>query len=339
MRAEILLPLLAAAVLFAAPGTRAEEARATPDEGAAPAPDDGSETRESPMTYITAMAFDDLWDYDDPAGTEAKFRKLRPELESAGDRSALVQLDTQIARTLSLQRKFGEAHALLNGIEPELDSLDPVVRVRWLLERGRTFNSSGKKEPAKKAFLEAWVLGQSIQAEAFAVDAAHMVAIVEEGDEAIHWNELALDYERSLEDPRAKRWKGSLLNNLGWTYHDQGEHAHALELFEEALAFRHEEGKDNLIDIAEWCVARELRALGRTTEALARQKELLRAKEAAGRGNAGYVYEELGECLQELGREEDARPWFAKAYAELSKDPWLQANEKERLDSLKKRGR
>ncbi|MBZ0268825.1 tetratricopeptide repeat protein, partial [bacterium] len=308
-------------------------------EAAAPAPDDGTDTRESPMTYITAMAFDDLWDYDDPAGTEAKFRELRPELEAAGDRSALVQLDTQIARTFSLRRKFAEAHALLNEIEPELDSLDPVVRVRWLLERGRTFHSAGKKEPAKKAFLEAWVLGQSIQAEAFAVDAAHMVAIVEKDDEAIRWNELALDYARLSEDPRAKRWKGSLLNNLGWTYHGKGEHERALELFEEALAFRLEEGEDGKIDIAQWCVARELRALGRTTEALARQQELLRAKEAAGRGSDGYVFEELGECLAELGRTEEARPWFAKAYAELSKDAWLQANEAERLESLRKRGR
>jgi tetratricopeptide (TPR) repeat protein len=328
------LVLLAAMIQIGAPPL----ARAG-DDGAASPTDRDEETREARMTYIAAMPFDDLWDFDDPAGTEAKFRALRPELEAEGDRSALYQLDTQIARTFSLRRKFAEAHALLNEIEPELDSLDPVVRVRWLLERGRTFNSAGKKEPAKKAFLEAWVLGQSIHAEALAVDAAHMVAIVEEGDEAIRWNELALDYARLSEDPRAKNWKGSLLNNLGWTYHDRGEHERALELFEEALAFRHEQGKDNLIDIAEWCVARELRALGRVTEALSRQQELLRLKEESGRGNAGFVFEELGECLAELGRDEEARPWFAKAYAELSKDEWLQANEAERLERLKKLGR
>lgn len=320
--------VLAASALIAPPPA------ADPDE----APPAGGET-ESPMPYIAAMPFDDLWDYDDPAGTAAKFQALRPELEADGDRSALLQLDTQIARTYSLQRKFGEAHALLNEIEPQLDSVEPVVRVRWLLERGRTFNSAGKKEPARKAFQEAWVLGQSIHAENFAVDAAHMLAIVEEGDEAIRWNELALDYARSCEDPKAKRWKGSLLNNLGWTYHDRGEHERALELFEEALAFRHEQGDDATIDIAEWCVARELRALGRVTEALGRQQELLRVKQEAGRESDGYVFEELGECLLELGRDEEARPWFAKAYAELSKDPWLKGNEAERLDRLKKLGR
>ena len=287
----------------------------------------------------TTTPFDDLWDYDDPAGTEATFRAMRPKLEAAGDRSVLLQLDTQIARTLSLQRKFGEAHQLLNSVEPELEAVDPVVRVRWLLERGRTFNSAGKKEPAKKAFLEAWELARSIHAETFAVDAAHMMAIVEEGAEAVRWNELALDYARSSEDPRAKRWKGSLLNNLGWTYHERGDFQYALTLFKEALAFRREEEKEPEIDVAEWCVARTLRSLGRENEALAVQQKLLRRKEDARRAPDGFVFEELGECLLALGREEEARPWFARAHQELSKDPWLAENEPERLTRLEKLGR
>lgn len=293
------------------------------------------------MTRRTTPAtpFDDLWDYDDPVGTEAKFRAMRPELEAAGDRSGLLQLDTQIARTLALQQKLGEAHELLNSVEPELDSVEPVVRVRWLLERGRTFNSAEKKEPAKKAFLEAWELAQSIQAEFFAVDAAHMLAIVEEGAEALRWNELGLDYARSSEDPRAKRWQGSLLNNLGWAYHGKGDFEQALRLFEQALAFRKEHGKEAEIDVAEWCVARVLRSLGRENEALAQQQELLRRKEDARRAPDGFVFEELGECLLALGREEEARSWFAKAHRELAQDPWLAENEPDRLERLEKLGR
>ncbi|MEJ2152614.1 MAG: tetratricopeptide repeat protein [Gemmatimonadota bacterium] len=286
-----------------------------------------------------ATPFDDLWDYDEPVGTEAEFRSLRPKLEADGDRSVLLQLDTLIARALSLQRNFGEAHLLLNSIEPELDSVDSTVRVRWLLERGRTFNSAGKKEPAKKAFLEAWELAQSIHAEFFAVDAAHMLAIVEEGAEALRWNEQALNYARSSEDPRAKQWQGSLLNNLAWAHHEKGDFERALTLFEEALAFRKKQGKEAEIDVAEWCVARVLRSLGRENEALARQQELLRRKEDARRAPDGFVFEELGECLLALGREAEAGPWFAKAHKELSQDPWLVENEPERLERLEKLGR
>jgi len=286
----------------------------------------------------SAAAFDDLWDYDDPAGTEARFRALRPRLEVAGDRSLLLQLDTQIARTLGLQRRFDESLALLDALEPELEAADPVVRVRWLLERGRALNSSGRKDEARPLFEEAWERGRASGADGFAVDAAHMVAIVAEGDEAIRWNETALDHARRSDDPKAKRWKGSLLNNLGWTYHDLGEHGKALALFEEALEFRRSEGKAIPTDIAEWCVARELRALGRTEEALTRQRELLRAKEEGGRGRDGYVYEEIGECLLELGHGEEAKPYFAKAYVELSKDAWLSEGEPERLERLRRLG-
>jgi tetratricopeptide (TPR) repeat protein len=182
-------------------------------------------------------------------------------------------------------------------------------------------------------------LAQSIHAELFAVDAAHMVAIVEEGAEVLRWNERALDYARSSEDPRAKRWKGALLNNLGWTYHERGDFERALTLFKEALAFRKEQGKEPEIDVAEWCIARVLRSLGRENEALARQQELLRRKEDARRAPDGFVFEELGECLLALGREEEARPWFAKAHQELSQDPWLVENEPERLERLEKLGR
>ena len=35
-------------------------------------------------------------------------------------------------------------------------------------------------------------------------------------------------------DERARNWAASLYNNLGWTYHDQGRYAEALQMFEKA---------------------------------------------------------------------------------------------------------
>jgi hypothetical protein len=49
----------------------------------------------------------------------------------------------------------------------------------------------------------------------------------------------------------------------------------------------------------------------------------------------GFVFEELGECLLALGRADEARPYFAQAYAELSQDEWLADNEPARLERLK----
>jgi hypothetical protein len=93
--------------------------------------------------------FDAMWDYNQPAQTERAFREVLRQTEDAADAAYRAELLTQIARTLGLQRRFDEAHALLDQVEPMLagGGMD-VPRVRWLLERGRTLNSSGLPERA-----------------------------------------------------------------------------------------------------------------------------------------------------------------------------------------------
>lgn len=50
----------------------------------------------------------------------------------------------------------------------------------------------------------------------------------------------------------------------------------------------------------------------------------------------GYTHEEIGECLLLLDRKPEAVPHFAIALAWLGKDPWLQANEPDRLARLQR---
>jgi hypothetical protein len=63
------------------------------------------------------------------------------------------------------------------------------------------------------------------------------------------------------------------------------------------------------------------------------QQALWEATQAAGDSD-GFVQEELGECLLALGREEEARSWFAQAYELLSQDAWLAASEPARIARL-----
>jgi hypothetical protein len=81
-------------------------------------------------------------------------------------------------------------------------------------------------------------------------------------------------------------------------------------------------------------VARTLRSLGRTEEALQRQRALQSELAEAG-AEDGYCHEELGESLLALGRAEEAKPHFAEAHRLLSKDPWLTDTEPNRLERLK----
>lgn len=284
-----------------------------------------------------AADFDQLWNFDDPAGTEAKFRAWLPEV--AADSGRHAELLTQIARTQGLQRQFEAAHATLDKAERLLTPALTRARIRLLLERGRVFNSSGQPDRAQPLFLEAWEVAQTAGEDGYAVDAAHMLGLAASPDQRLAWNYRALELaERSVE-PGARRWLGALYNNLGWALHDQGEYARALTLFERALVWRQAQtGQAREVRIARWCVARVLRSLGRVDEALSAQRALAAELAQRGEPDDGYGQEELGECLLALGQAAAARPHFAAAYARLSQDLWLAENEPERLARLKTLG-
>ncbi|GAB4580302.1 MAG: tetratricopeptide repeat protein [Anaerolineales bacterium] len=282
----------------------------------------------------TLLDFDQWWNYNDPAGTEQRFRELLPQAETGDDRSYHAQLLTQIARTLGLQRRFDEAHQVLDTVEPLLTNALETARIRYLLERGRVFNSSKHPEQARPLFLEAWGRAKAAHEDVYAVDAAHMLGIVEKGQASLDWNMQAIAYAEHSESPRARAWLGALYNNTGWTYHDMGELEKALDLFERGVVFRQEKGEPTTLRIARWCVARCLRSLGRNAEALDIQLALLKENEETGQPDA-YTHEELGELYWLAGVEEKARPHFAAAYAQLSQDPWLIENEPDRIARLK----
>lgn len=282
--------------------------------------------------------FDALWDYGNPAETKKKFTALLPQAERSEEKDYHLQLLTQIARTDSLQRNFEEAHKTLDGVEKALSGKTPVAEVRYLLERGRTFNSAKKKEEAICLFTKAFELGQKRKLDYHAIDAAHMMGIAESTPKRqIEWNLKAMEMAEKTADPKARRWLSSLYNNVGWSYHDAGKFEEALESFRKAQAY-FEKGKDaGDIRVAKWSVARALRSLKRYDEALKIQRALEKELETA-QAKDGYVYEELAELLLATGQTEGAKPYFALAYAELSKDAWLKESEPKRLARLKELG-
>jgi len=274
--------------------------------------------------------FDQLWNYTDPASSEASFRKLLPKAKK--DPAYKAELQTQIARALGLQRRFDEAHAVLNEVEKALTDKLVRPRVRYLLERGRVFNSSNQPEQARPLFLAAYELARTAGEEGYAVDAAHMLAIADSGQAALAWNLKGIALAEASQDARARRWLGPLYNNLGWMYHDLGEYQRALDIFVKAQQLFEQEGKAEPIRIAKWTVGRVLRSLGRFEEALTMQQDVLGIH---GAEEDGYVSEEVGECLLALGRAEEAKVHFARAYALLSQDAWFVEAEPQRLERLR----
>ncbi|PIQ24038.1 hypothetical protein COW36_05835 [bacterium (Candidatus Blackallbacteria) CG17_big_fil_post_rev_8_21_14_2_50_48_46] len=277
--------------------------------------------------------FDKLWNYSQPAQTEKTFRELLAQGQS--NRAWSLELLTQIARTQGLQRQFDAAHATLDQVEKELNTENTQLEVRYLLERGRVYNSAGQAPQALPYFQKAWEKALAAQLDFYAIDAAHMLAIAEKPENQLAWNLKALEQVEKTTDPRAQKWAGSLYNNIGWTYHDQQKYTEALGYFEKALKWHEQKQTGEGLLIARWTVARCLRSLQRAEEALALQMALLQDREAQNKPEDGYVSEEIAECLLVLKREKEAKVYFAKAYALLSREDWLKASEPQRLERLK----
>jgi ketosteroid isomerase-like protein len=283
---------------------------------------------------MSAIDIDNLWEYTDPAASEQRFRASLADAQ--GD--AALELQTQVARTYSLRRRFDDAHRLLDDIEPQLSRAGVAPRVRWLLERGRTFNSAGDRPRARALFEDAFKLGQSSGLQGLAVDAAHMVAITHRGsDAAVDWNRRGLALARASSDPKGRSLIPAMLNNSAWDLLDQGRAGEALPWFDDALAAWRERARPAQIRIAQWSRAHVLRKLGRHVDALA-QLEQLRAEHGDAAERDGFVHEEQGENLLALGRAADAAPAFAAATRLLSADAAFAQAHGERLQRLRQLG-
>ena len=277
---------------------------------------------------------DALWNFADPAQSEARFRTEALRHTAASRESA--EASTQIARAQGLQRSFDAADSTLDGVARTLDAQPARVRVRYLLERGRRDNSSGRAAEATRWFEQALAASQGDAlpgAAYYRVDALHMLAIAAPPSQAIEWHRKALAAADAATDARTRAWRASLLNNLGWTLHDRGDYAAALDCWRDALAAREAMGDVDRIRVARWTVARGLRSLGRLDEAESMQRAL--ASELASAGTPdGYVFEELAEIALARGDRAAAQPWAAQAVAILGEDPNFRANDAARLARL-----
>lgn len=283
--------------------------------------------------------FDKLWNYMKPAETAEKFLELLYEPEVIANISTKAQLYTQLARTQGLQNNWEEAFDYLNKAKTLLNKADKVAEVRYLLEWGRVELSKANRTQddnsvAYDLFDRAWNLAKAIQADGYAVDAAHMLAIAADGHQAtLDWNLKALAYAEQSSQPDAQYWAGSLYNNIGWTYFEDGDHEKALDMFEKALIVREKQKGVGNIHTAKWCIARVQRELGQVETALETQLALLKEHEQM-KTTDEYVFEELAHCFAVLGDANNATIYAKLAHEKLSKDDWMVKNEPTRLQAL-----
>ena len=249
-----------------------------------------------------------LWDFGDLETSEARFRaQLEQETTDAGRAEVL----TQLARVESLRDRFELCDELLDEAEA-LDGATP----RLLLERGRRERSSGRPGAGLALFEQAFEQARANGEDVLAVDAAHMLAIV---DDSERWTARALEIAAPSDDPGVRYWVGPLYNNVGWSRYGAGDAAGALEAFELALASREQDDpRPDARESARYAVGKALRALGRADEAVAALEQCVAWAAEAGVEDF-YFHEELAEDYAALGRDSDARDQARRAL-ELAAD-------------------
>jgi hypothetical protein len=253
-----------------------------------------------------------LWDYSKPDVSETRFRAA---LEGASDDDKLI-LQTQIARTYGLRREFVRAREVLTAVEPALAKASAEVQVRYLLELGRTYCSPVHPqelrtpeniERARLSFLQAYELAASARLDFLAVDALHMMPVVdEEPDRQLEWNEKALAYLERSDQPEVKGWEAALRNNVGHARRMKGDYEAALRQFRLSREAHETAGRTRNVRIADWMIARTYRDQRRFSEAIAVQLDLERAWDLDGEPDP-YVFEELEQLYLALGDETRAQ--------------------------------
>lgn len=277
--------------------------------------------------------FNKLWNFGNPAETEEKFRNILPLAETANDISYLAQLLSQIARTQGLQGKFDDAHITLDRVEKMLTPDLKLARVRYLLERGRAFNSSHHQGKAMPLFIEAYELASSIREMKYAIDAVHMVAIAKEDPkDQIEWNLKGISMANA--DKNSRSWLHALYNNIGESYLQTKEYRTAASYFHKLAELQKENGGEaDMYTLKD--EAKAIRLSGNPNEALA-LIEPIYDKLISEKQDDGWIREEMAENYYALGKKAEAKPHFVKAYELLSKEEFSIQNEQDKLKHLKK---
>ncbi len=281
---------------------------------------------------------DGYWSSTDLLETERKIKEKIPPKQSDFYDLTSLELLTQLARAQVLLGQTLEADKTLKTVQADLLMNDPIARkaveIRFLLEQGRLFSMQMIPAKALVFIKQAWDLARETDQSFSAIDAAVMLALIsplKRQNESLQW---ALTEAEASSSEESKLWLPFLYIMNAWSLFDTRQFKQALKYFEKALAQPHLPKQKVQTMTIKWSIARTYRALGQFERAMDLQNEIRLELEALGEAN-GYVYLEIAECLRQIQKEPEAKPYFEMAYNILSKNLWFSDNKETELLRMK----
>ncbi len=269
-----------------------------------------------------AIDINRLWDFDQPALSEARFRAA---LIGASPEDALV-LQSQIARSYVLRGERQPALEILRAIEANVAVSGSEAQVCYWLELGRAHASPAHppealtwkaQTQARQAFQEAFRRAKAAGLDPHTIEALHLMAFTENNPErqAMHERD-ALRFVQFSQQEAAQRWECAVRIGLAQALIRLQNHAEAVSELQAATQAGIRMGTTHCARSAQWFLGWAYRMAGHLNEALALQLEL--EQSAAGTPLLlREVLDELGRLYQALGEDERARLYRARALAPL----------------------
>jgi|GEM_PF-2429313 len=211
-----------------------------------------------------------------PKDIEQRFIALRPKAADHPDLTLAPRIEARIALTQAMQGRHDEASRTLCLAEAMPGATLPSAAICLLMEQARLLHQAKKVADAHPLFIKAFNFAHQHSMDGPAVDAAHMVAITAtEPATKVLWNETALNLARSSADPKATAWISVLYNNLAQAFIADSQFTAAQNAFSTCRELAVAENNSIVERGARWGIARALRSLGQTADALAMQQQVL----------------------------------------------------------------
>ena len=286
----------------------------------------------SSLAYFPDL--DSCWRSDDLEWTEQNIRSLLTE-QSEEKSTRSTELLIQLARVRALRGDLPDARNCLEQAQAIMrEKTEVTSELRYLLEHGRVLSLAMSPQKAAPVFFQAWDLAVLSRQDFFAIDAAVMLSVILPSKSQNEWIHQALQLVQQSHSSDAKLWLPQINLLAGWQAYDQRRYEDALLNFQAAISATDANSPGVKRYHLLWSKARALRALGRVTNALELQMEILDQMQALGTVNA-HVYLEIAECKQLMKEHGQARTFFELAHAALSRDSWFADNRSDELERMK----
>ena len=266
-----------------------------------------------------AIDIQGLWDFEQPALSEARFRAA---LADASAEERLI-LQTQIARSYVLRGDLARAMGILESMADEIVAAGVEAQVRYELERGRA-QASPTHPPetltwralaeARQAFERAFRRAKAAERDALAIEALHGWAFTEtDPQRQLDLEQDALRFIEHSSQETAQRWGCAIRIGIAQALIKLQRQDEAIAELQAAALIGERLGATPCPHHARWLLGWIYRMMGRVHDALELQLRLEQAVSSPYLRRA--VFDELERLYRALSDDEQAHRYRAKALA------------------------